>query len=157
MDNVRDVSPEGLKGLKILNEAGNRGHMKLSPGGRFLVMTDDRTRTLLFDLSGRRGAVVLLDTPATPTFSPDDRYIGVVAQGTLHVFAANGAEGAIEIALIEHTGYVTAIAFSDDGKYVATHDADEKEGNFLNVWLLRPEDLLAEAEARVKSLRVPRR
>ena len=60
-----------------------------------------------------------------------------------------------EIALLQHTGKVTAVAFSDKSKYVATASSDahpyrvhEEQSYPVRVWLLQPLDLINEAESR---------
>jgi WD40 repeat protein len=161
-----DVS---LESLKLLDPPGDTTawNMSLSPDGRFLAVTDSKARALLLDLSGGRGAGLLLDSPGIEAgavslaFSHDGRYVGVgSSEGLLHVFDTKGTEGVTEVARLQHTGAVTAVAFSDDGNHVATSTNDvhaalvgDKDSFPLRVWLLRPQALLAEAEARANSLR----
>src|SRR5262249_34261581 len=76
------------------------------------------------------------------------------AEGILHVFETSRPED--EIARLQHTGEVTAIAFSDDSRYVATASSarhpnhlDEEESFPLRIWLLQPADLITEAQGRL--------
>lgn len=135
----------------------------LSPRGGFLMTTDrKRNRTWLLDLSKGRAAELTelpsLDgaTVTSAAFSRDDRYLGLGADDLyLHVFDTRGREGVTEIALLQHTGKVTAVAFSDKLKYVATASSDphsyrvhEEQSYPVRVWLLQPPDLIEEAERR---------
>jgi hypothetical protein len=52
---------------------------------------------------------------------------------------------------MEHEGGVWAVAFSPDGQWLATGSAD----NMARVWLVWPEDLIAEACARLTRTLTP--
>jgi WD40 repeat protein len=142
-----------------LHKAGDVSRMLLSPNGRFLVLTDSDNRTKLLDLSKGPNANVrslFEDTSIrSVAFSGDDRYLALGAEnGTAHVFDTSMPED--EIANLIHTGRVTAMAFSDDGKYLATagsnprpYHIDEDESYPVRIWLLRPADLIAEAQSRL--------
>jgi hypothetical protein len=63
----------------------------------------------------------------------------------------------IEVAHLSHTGRITAVAFSDGGRYVATasnitNPFGKQESYPVRVRPLRPEELLAEANARLDRL-----
>jgi WD40 repeat protein len=128
-------------------------------------MTDIDSRPWLLDLSaGRKSKPVrLLDNASVTSFafSPDGQHLGLASEeGIAYVFETRSPDN--EVARLQHTGRVTAVAFSDDGKYVATasnaqNRFDPKESYPLRVWLLRPEDLLAQAKARTDSLNTPDR
>jgi WD40 repeat protein len=144
----------------------------LSPDGRFLAAvgrTDDPTRadrpnrTQLLDLTKGVTTTLLDDTLVECiSFSPDGRYLGLGSdEGIVHVFATSAPDD--EIARLQHIGRITAIAFSDNDKYVATASSDshpyriaEEESYPLRVWLLQPEDLIAEAENRLARLEPPK-
>ncbi len=154
----RGVTPESLMNLT------NISVMAFSPGGRFLVVAVRDNRTHLLDLSKGRMVELLNDTRIdVAAFSTDERYLGLGSgEGVLHVFETNKPED--EIARLQHTGSVTAIAFSDDDRYVATASSDphayavqEEESYPLRVWLLQPKDLLAEAAERLAVLSRPER
>lgn len=171
--NARDVSPDVLtdcdgpvkKGSSFIYEVTR---MRLSPNGRFLVMTDIDHKTQLLDLSkGRTTKLIpLLDATVIRSlaFSPDERYLGLGSEeGILHVFDTRTAEGVTEVARLQHTGEVTAVAFSDDDKYVATASSDphpyhlnEEESYPLRVWLLQPAELIREAKQRMQSVSQPK-
>lgn len=157
----RDLTTESLKSLDTLSS------MTLSPSGRLVAVAQvsnvasqrQNGKVLLIDLN--TGSVVTLanDTVlASFAFSRDGRLLGVgTADGLLRVFDTERPDE--EVARLEHTGAVTAVSFSDDGKYVATassdphrNQLDEEESFPLRIWLLRPDDLIAEAAARMKSL-----
>jgi WD40 repeat protein len=158
----------------------------LSADGRYLAVSDgyDPTPTFLTAILGQVDRVRLLDTSegswetmlddehvASIAFSPDGAYIGLGSdEGVLHVFETakskdeGGAKGDAqvlkeEVARLQHIGSVTAVAFSDDGRYVATANrphllrAGEHEPYPLRVWLLRPADLIAEAERRLHQVK----
>jgi WD40 repeat protein len=124
------------------------------------LATDDDLTGLL-DLSKGRAAELkqlLDDTVVTAlVFSPDGRYLGLGSEeGILHVFESRRPDD--EIARLRHSGRVTAVAFSDNGRHVATASSaqnrfDPTESYPLRVWLLQPNELLAEAAARLKDLR----
>lgn len=168
--NGRSVTPEALHfqhevETESFNSIPDMRMIALSPGGRFLMTTDRKSHTWLLDLS-EGGAAKMTPLPsldgATVTsaaFSRDERYLGLGADDLyLHVFDTRGREGLTEIALLQHTGKVTAAAFSDDAKYVATASSDkhpygvhEEQSYPVRVWLLQPLDLINEAEARQRS------
>ena len=136
--------------------------MRLSPGGRFLVLMDLEHRTQLLDLSkGQKAELIpLLDATAIRclAFSSDERYLGLGSDdGILHLFCTLRPED--EIARLQHTGTVTAVAFSDDGRYLATASSDphpnhinEEESFPLRIWLVQPTDLMTEAQERLAAL-----
>ena len=140
--------------------------ISLSPGGHFLVTTDRKNRTWLLDLSRGPAAEMrrLLDDTGVESiaFSRDDRYLGIgsdAGEGQLHVFDTGTSEGVLEIAVLQHTGKVTAVSFSDDSRYVVTASSDqhayrldEEESYPVRIWLLQPGDLIAEATARLGNL-----
>jgi WD40 repeat protein len=90
-------------------------------------------------------------------FSRDGRYLGLgTEEGIVHVFETERPDD--EIARLRHTERVTGVAFSDDGRRVATASGmpnrfDTKESFPLRVWHLRPDALLAEAAWRLEDLR----
>jgi WD40 repeat protein len=153
-----DVTPTSLlsfRGARVV---------ALSVDGRLLAVAGRDDVTSLVDVAkGSTAAMsLLLDQTAIESlaFSPGRRYVGLGStEGMLHVFDLNSTIDTREIARLAHIGSVTAIAFSNDDKYVATASSDphpyhleEEESYPLRVWLLRPADLVAEAEARIKGL-----
>jgi WD40 repeat protein len=157
VDAGHEVTPESVKRLI------GPGLMALSPDGRFLAVAAGLGRSYLVDLSNGH-ALRFLDRAEIDSlaFSPDGRYLGLGSdEGTLYVFET--ANPKVEIARLKHTGRVTALAFSEDNRYVVTASSGfdrypynyelEKGGRPLRVWLLQPSDLLAQAEARLNDLR----
>ncbi|HEU4837183.1 MAG TPA: TIR domain-containing protein [Pyrinomonadaceae bacterium] len=152
-----DVPTETFSDIKDIKLIG------LSPSGQFLVVADFADRTWILDFSrGEKAELELLfDNTATAavSFSPEDRYLGIGSDNVLHVYDLKSAEGVTEIASLQHPGNVTAVAFSEDSKYVATASSDkhpyrigEEEGYPICIWLLQPQDLLKEATARLDSI-----
>lgn len=144
----------------------------LSPSGRYLATveridesgkSEQPNRAQILDLN--KGVMVnLLDDTLIEcaSFSQNDRYLGLGSgEGIVHVFETGRPED--EIARLQHTGKITAIAFSDNDKYVATASSDphpyglsEEESYPLRVWLLQPDDLITEASERLALLSQPR-
>ena len=76
-------------------------------------------------------------------FSPDGRWVASGSgDGTVRVWEAAMGE---EVAQMAHEDLVNAVAFSPDGRWVASGSDDRT----VRVWLWRPEDLIAEACARL--------
>lgn len=134
-----------------------------SPGDRFLLTAGGDRLTRLVDLS--TGRVQTLNDDArnlTAAFSPDGSLLGVGSdEGIVEVYLTNAAE--TPITRLRHAGAINALAFSEDNRRVATASGvqgDEEdfayygnEENFpVRIWLLRPEDLIAEAQARLDAL-----
>jgi WD40 repeat protein len=164
---------------------GPIGQIALSADGRYLVVASQylqgavtrlKARTRLLDTHEGRWETLLDGAYVNAVaFSPDGAYVGLgTDEGVLHVFETAGREegGAKpdarspkeEIARLRHAGEVTAVAFSDDGRYVATASNQSPrysagaEGSFpLRVWLLRPADLIAESERRLAGVAPPER
>jgi WD40 repeat protein len=146
----RDVTPEAVRKLPKLTggfSIGGLTGLSLSPGGRYLLVGHEVAGALLFDLSnGRNVSLPFHSTLASAAFSPDERYLALGSEeGLAYVFET--ARPGDEIARLQHTGSVTAVAISDDNKYVATA-SHLSVTDSLHVWLLQPADLLAQAAAR---------
>ena len=66
------------------------------------------------------------------------------------------------VARLQHIGAVTAVALSEDNRYVVTASSDphsyrldEEESFPLRVWLLQPADLMKEVAERIARLTPP--
>jgi WD40 repeat protein len=93
--------------------------------------------------------------------SPGGRYVALGSdEGLLHIFDVANSDGVTEVARLRHDSSVVHVAFSDDGKHVATistipmRSINEIYVRRLRVWRFRPKDLLAEVEPRMRSLGV---
>jgi WD40 repeat protein len=129
-----------------------------SPGGHFLAASGDYTFDLLrLSPFGVRRANTDSRVRAV-AFGADDALLALgFEDGTARVFQTDDIE--TESALLQHGGALAAVAFSPDGKYLATAGGESSpfdvavgEGFPLRVWLLRPEALLAEAARRLELL-----
>lgn len=137
---VFDDGVENMALRQRLDDLDDVNTIALSPNGRYLVVSESTGvntfrqtgRTRLLDTSATSWETLLDDEHVTAVaFSPDGAYLGLGSEeGVLHVFETakakdGGAKGAgrglrEEIARLRHEGSVTAIAFSYDGRYVAT-------------------------------------
>jgi WD40 repeat protein len=142
----------------------NSSVVAFSHSGRQLLDVGFDEVSYLLDLTTGRARQVFEGAQAwqAAAFSRDDRYLAV---GTLNeellVYKMDDLDN--EIARLEHTGQITAIAFSDDNRRVATASSfyeaypAVEEGNLMRVWLLQPEDLIREASERLSLLPQPNR
>lgn len=183
---VYDDGVENTALRKSLGDAKNVQEIALSADGRYLVVTDSIDIVSIFRQTGRTRLLdtregfweTLLDDEYVTAiaFSPDGAYVGLGSEeGVLHVFETarpkddNASKGDArnlkeEVARIRQAGGLTAIAFSDDGRYVATasgqrppYEPGDRESYPLRVWLLRPADLIAESERRLGQVKPPER
>jgi hypothetical protein len=75
-------------------------------------------------------------------FSPDGQWVASATGNMARVWeAATGRE----VARMEHNNHVWTVALSPDGRWVASASEDRT----ARVWVWRPEDLIAEACARL--------
>lgn len=176
--NVYDNGTENVALSKRLEGEAGESKYALSADGRYLAVSDrfgitpilkQTARTRLFDTATGSWETLLGDGDVrSMAFSPDGAYLGVGStDGLLRVFKTakskwGGAKHDAhdspkeEVARLQLAGAVTAVAFSDDGKYVATASSqprlsfgEERVSYPLRVWLLCPSDLIAEAERRL--------
>lgn len=187
--NPARVYDDGVENAALRERLGGLrdvGHVALSANGRYLAVSDQFDFTVDFRPTGRARLLdisegsweTLLDGElvSAVAFSPDGRYIGLgSSEGMLHVFetarskdAGDAAKGGArnlkeEVARLQHADRVTAVAFSDDGRYVATASGQpqpyrigEQESYPLRVWLLRPAELIAESERRLGQVEPPK-
>jgi len=77
------------------------------------------------------------------SMSPDGKYVASGSgDGTVHVWDSSTGK---EISRATHRNRVTSVGFSEDGKFVVSKSDDGD----VRMWLYRPEDLIADACARV--------
>jgi WD40 repeat protein len=114
-----------------------------SPDAKNVVSVDYETASVWEALTGRevlrlKGNSLLYGV----AFSPDSQYVAVADDLDVHIWEiATGKE----IAGISHEASVHAVAFSDDNKYLISETLDHT----VHRWLFRPDDLIADACARV--------
>jgi hypothetical protein len=140
--------------------------LTFSRRGNYLLASSIIRRPQLLDLSGG-GWRALPDggQVSTAAFSDDERLLAVgTAEGFVAVYRTEAPDG--EIARLRHDGQVDAVSFDEGGNRLATasrqwvptsdrprpYHRSAEEGFSLHVWSLRREDLLAEADARLKRL-----
>src|SRR5262245_11132434 len=167
-DNEHQIDrPQTVLSLRLSDGGvvGRTSHEKrvnvvaFSPCEHYLITSGEDRVTFLIELSGGRVEQLRDDSPVmAAAFSSDERYFATGSRdGVLQVFATG--ETQTEITRLQDMSVITAIAFSKDGKFLATasqhpnlYDQDYEETFTLRVWLLRPGDLLAEANKRLASI-----
>jgi WD40 repeat protein len=119
-------------------------HLSFSASGTYLVtMTEDRF-AWVWDMRTRsRIARIQLDADArVRAVSHEGRYVATTAAAIARVWDVPTGR---EVARLVHAGTIHDLVFSADGRFIATASADHT----ARVWLWRPEDLVAEACARL--------
>ncbi|MGK5550637.1 nSTAND1 domain-containing NTPase [Actinomadura kijaniata] len=96
--------------------------LKLSPDGTMLVTADARRRIRIWDMATRR-ALPGAPTGSNPTLSPDGRILAYNTDKTIRLWDLKGRQ-TIGSPLAGHVGAVHGIAFSPDGKTLATTSVD---------------------------------
>jgi WD40 repeat protein len=126
---------------------------------RFLLASGPGKETRLLELSTQRVRDIPTDAEVeVAAFSEDEEYLGVgTDEGFLLVYSTVDPDN--EVARLQHVGRIGAVAFSADGRRLVTqshrsnpYQVSEPSEFPLRVWLLRPEDLVEEAERRLAAL-----
>jgi len=122
-----------------------------------LAVTKDNSIELFNLRSGAQHTLPASSRVRTVAFSAHGRLVAMGNDtGLVTIFETSTRS---EIAQLQHEDDVTNITFSNDGQYVATStraDTDRPrpgEEHLLNVWLLRPTDLVTEACHRLMRFR----
>lgn len=133
--------------------------IEFSPGERFLLTASEDYTTHLLDLKSYQLTRMENDANVyAGAFSADEHYYATGSnEGLLKVSLT--ASPNTEVARVQHKGQVTKIAFSADNRFLATastfhypYRVASEESNSLRVFLLRPQDLIDEAAARIQSI-----
>jgi WD40 repeat protein/uncharacterized membrane protein len=120
-----------------------REYVTVSSNGKDFVGTASDPATRIWAVDGGNETVLRHEGSLTSiSFSADGSYIGTAIENDARIWAA--ATGR-ELARLPHRAQVLAVAFSLDRKYVTTLSRD----GAARTWFLQPEDLLAEACARL--------
>ena len=116
-----------------------------SPDGRYLVTANRDGTTRVREMgSGREIARMIHGVvPEAVAFSPDGRYLATASKD--HIAGVWEAVSGQQVARVTHENVVNTVIFSPDGRYLATASKDHT----ARVWLWRPDDLIAEACARL--------
>jgi WD40 repeat protein len=149
--------------LESLKHTGSILVCLFSPRERLLLTAGEDRVTRLLDLSTGRARMLGDDTRIqTAAFSPDGSLFGVGSdEGVVEVYLTDGSD--TSVARLKHVKAINALAFSEDNRRLATAsglqggseipEGWENEENFpVRFWLLRPEDLIAEAQTRLDAL-----
>jgi WD40 repeat protein len=128
-----------------------------SPHDTFLLASGHDLQTKLWALDGSADAKEMKNdvTVTAATFSGDEQTFAIGAlDGVVQLFAT--ADPADELVRLPNTGKITALAFSPDGKLIATTSQrrsslyeDPAENHALRVWLLDPVALMNDAKSRL--------
>lgn len=147
----RQMATVGTKGPTLNYSFSSTGDfIVVAVGETMIKLVDVRTGSVK-DIAGS-GAITLA------LFSPDGQFVAAAdTSGLVRLIHLSSGD---EVMHFLHDDDVTKIAFSKDGKYLATatkirHDdrAYENEAHRLHVWLLRPKDLIKEACERLGRFR----
>ena len=116
-----------------------------SPDSKWVVTGIDNFDACIFDITDNREISKLTHDGRVfaVTFSPDGKT--VISAGEDKTARVWDAASGIELARMTFDKRICWASFSIDGKYAITSDLDHE----IDVWLWRPEDLIAEACARL--------
>ncbi len=172
LDYIRGVTDPGAvrvwrlsdgEELEPLNHTGAILVCLFSPDDRLLLAAGEDRVTRLLDLSTGRARMLSDDTRIqTAAFSPDGSLLGVGSdEGMAEVYLTDGKD--TSVARLQHVKAINALAFSEDNRRLATASGlqrgsefpegwDNEENFPVRFWLLRPDDLIAQAQARLDAL-----
>jgi WD40 repeat protein len=122
---VWDLGRDRPAAVRLPNYKSKVLKMALGPDGRYLATISADGAAQVWDLRDRQPAPVALPRPTSAltvaAFSPDGRRLATGgADGTVTIWKLNGAQAAPERTLPGHAERVLAVAFSRDGRHLAT-------------------------------------
>lgn len=136
-----------FSGQKIpwLAQVGEVLTLAFSPDGRWLAAGNgDGTAQILDAATGREVVKVAHeDDVEVAAFSPDSQWLATGSDdNTVRIWEAATGQ---EMVRLKHENSILGLAFSSDGHWLVTGSSD----GTIRKWLWRPEDLIAEACARL--------
>jgi WD40 repeat protein len=130
-----------------------------SPRSTYLIAVADDAKSTLTNLAtGRSTALAALEgTTSAAAFSEDEGHFALGAGTRTSIFTIDDPQK--EIASVRDTGFVNAVAFSGNGRLIATSSErsstifqDPAEAHPARVWIFAIEDLLVDAAERIMGI-----
>jgi WD40 repeat protein len=120
----------GKETKSVRCEIEDRGHVAFSPDGKMLVVTGEKGKARIFDAKGEKelGTIELNYAWPAAVFSPNSKLLAVGSVASIRVYDTSEFNEAAE--LKGHASGVVSLAFSPDGKLLASGSADRS----VRIW-----------------------